>query len=819
VSEIDSLLLELEKADKPDSPFIMNKLAFLYRVKDPQKTIDYARQALDISQNLQNLYEQQIAYSNLGLGYRYLGNYNEALTFQQKALELALQLENDSVIAREYNRLGIVYKRFGAYNIALEYYLKALDIHEKLNNQKGMADMFNNIGSIYRKRGNFDIALEYYFKTLKIRKELNDLENYANILNNIGNAYSDLGIYNEALNYHKQSLNVKLELDHQYGISTSYKNIGDVYLDLDEPEKAIEFYFKAYEISKEMNYKGGIAVNLTDIGKANLAMKNFDIAEKNLSESLKIKEEIGDKIGITESYIGFSKLYIQLAAYDKAFEYLDTAYTIAEKEGFPEDIANILMLYSEIYGLTNNPRKSLDYFKKYAKIRDSIFNVEVTNRFVEFQFRLKSEELETEKKLLEEKNKYQQLSLIKKNQFIYLLTAIVILVLFLIVTVFNRYRNKKKANQVLAAKNKSINEQNLFLKVLMNTIPNPMYYTDDRARMLGFNAAFCELHNKTSEEIQSKTVFDLYPLDVALEYHQKDSDLLKSKGMQQFETQIQLPDGKIHDVIFYKNTYEDSNGKVAGLLGIMLDITDRKRIEDQIKKSERQLRELNATKDKFFSIIAHDLSNPFNAISGFIHLLNEEGENFDNKEQKQIIDNLLQASDSITKLLVNLLEWAGAQTHKLQFIPEIFDLNDVTSEIHSIFISAARRKNISITFDIPGNTMVNADKNMTKTVLRNLVSNALKFTNPGGKVEITTRKINGMSETSVTDNGIGIKQDDLKKLFVIDEQFRTKGTANEQGSGIGLILCKEFVEKNGGLIRAESIYGSGSSFIFALLCG
>lgn len=818
-SDIDSLLLQLKSGRQDQRHIVLNDLAFLYRLNDPQKTVEYATQALEISERLRDIGEQLNAYSNLGLGHRYMGNYKEALKFQLKALEFAGQLKNDSLIAYEYNRLGIIYKQLGAYSIALEYYQKALLIYEKTGNRRGIGDMYNNIGNIYRKRGNIEDALEYFFKTLKIRKELNDLENYANIMNNIGNVYLDLGIYNEALNYHQQSLKVKIEMDNQYGMSISYNNIGDVYLKLNKPTDALEYYLKSYELSISMNNKGGIAAHLTDIGKTYLAMKNYEVAEKNLSESMKIMEEIGDKVGMIDSYIGFCKLYIQLAKYDKALEFLHRSLAIAKKESFLDNIAEIYLLYSEIYGLTHEPVLALENYKNYTQIRDSIFSSEVANHLMEFQLKLKADEFELEKNLLEEENRYQQLSLKKKNQFIYFLAAIVILIMVLIITIFSRYRSNKKANKALASKNKSINEHNLFLKVLMNTIPNPMYYTDNQTRILGWNTAFEDMYNKSGEEILGKSVFDLFPSELASKYRHTDVELLKNKGMQQFEASFQHAGGKIHEVIFYKNTYEDSYGNVAGLLGILLDITERKQAEDLIRRSEQQLRELNATKDKFFSIIAHDLSNPFNAVSGFIHLLKAEDELLTVDQRRQMIENLSQASDSITQLLANLLEWARAQTKNVKFVPEYFNLNEIIEEIHSIFIPSAQQKNINLCYALSDKPIVYADKNMTKTVLRNLVSNAIKFTGEGGKVEILATKINGEVETKVSDNGVGMNQSDLQKLFVIHDHLSTKGTANETGTGLGLILCKDFIDKIGGSIAVTSVVGVGSTFIVRLPAG
>lgn len=817
-TEADSLKNLLNTVSREEKISLLNRLAYLYRLNEPDKTLEYAGEALQIAESIGNLRGIYISLSNLGLGHRYKGNYYEAMVFQQKALDAALNLHSDADIVQEYNRIGIIYKNLGLYNDALEYFLKAITILEKTGdtNDGDIANLYNNLGNVYRKRGDLELALECFFKTLKINKDIGDKEGYAYILNNIGNIYADLEIYDQALDYHKQSLEVKKELGNKYGISTSMKNIGDIYLNIDKPNKALEYYRQFQALSSEMNDKNGIASSMTDIGRAYIALKNFTMAEVYLFSALKIKTEIGDKIGIIDSYISLSNFYIQINKHPDALKFLDKAYVLAKDENFLENLRDIYLNYSIIYDKIMLDDKALEYYQKYSAIKDSIFNTGISNKITQLQIKQKSEELEKEKLLLEEKNKFQQLSLVKKNQFIYSLIAITVLVLVLIILVLNRYRNNQKANKELAEMNKSISGQNIFLQVLMDTIPNPMYYTDKRGIFIGCNKAFKETHKLAGEVIKGKTMFHLYSNEVAEKHQKNDKELLINEGIQQYETKLELPDGHIHDVIYYKNTYQDSSGEVAGLVGIMLDITDRKKVEDRIIRSEKQLRKANATKDKFFSIIAHDLKNPFNAILGFSGLLHSDYDKFSDEERRSIIGNLFHASENTARLLQNLLEWAKTQTGNIEFHPELLDLSAMANENISIFKTVAGRKMIQITSEIPEKTYAYGDKNMVSTIFRNLISNAIKFTPIHGKVEVKSSWTENGVEVCITDSGIGLKESDIAKLFNIDNHIQTPGTANENGSGLGLILCREFVELNGGIIRVESIPEKGSSFYFTL---
>ena len=812
----DSINILLASVNKEDKLKTLNDLAFKLRVKQPEKTVELANQALQLAHSLGDLKGERTALSNLGMGYRYQGNYNEALKYQQQALLVAQQLNNQKYVATEYNRIGIIYKRLGLFSIALDYYKKALKIREDVKDTLGIANLSNNIGNVYRRHGDLDMALEYYFKTLKIRKELNDREGYAYILNNIGNIYSEMKLYDQALDYHNQSLIVKQELGNKYGISTSYSNIGDIYLVMGKPEKALEYFRKVKDIAEEMHDNSNIATSLSDIGRAYIALNDFNRAEENLSKALQIMEQIGNKTGVINTCISFSNLYISLKKYGKAINYLDRAKGPAKDENLLSYLSEIYQNYSEIYSETGQPTKALDYFRKYSALRDSIFNTDISRKITELQVEQKTEKMEMENRLLVEQNKVQELSLQQKNLLIYSLIAITILILALIALLFSRFKSKQKAHKELEEKNKSITEKNIFLQVLMDTIPNPMFYTDTQGKLLGCNKAFTTFHNKTKEELNGIVVYDLYSKDVANAYFKDDLLLRQNKGMRQSEFTVKLDDGKEHNLIFYKNTYLDSKNEFAGVVGIMLDITNRKKAEDKLRRSERKLRELNATKDKFFSIIAHDLKNPFNVILGFSELLYTNYEQYGDDEKLKMIKNLHEASVNTYKLLQNLLEWAKAQLGKIAVKPEVFDLKSIADENIEFFSSAAKSKEITLESDVPEKTLVNADKNMINTVVRNLISNAIKFTPEGGKIEISTKVINGHTEFCIADNGVGIRSEDIGKLFSISEQFRSVGTNNETGSGLGLILCKEFVEKNKGTIWVESEYKSGSKFRFIL---
>ncbi len=239
-------------------------------------------------------------------------------------------------------------------------------------------------------------------------------------------------------------------------------------------------------------------------------------------------------------------------------------------------------------------------------------------------------------------------------------------------------------------------------------------------------------------------------------------------------------------------------------------------LEKKVEERTQQLKELNATKDKFFSIIAHDLKNPFNTLIGFTDLLIDHFEEYSTEKLKEFIDILHQTSKQSYNLLENLLEWSRSQTGRLEMSPTLFNIHDLTGENISLLKNHAAKKGIQLNNEIKSSVQVFCDENMTRTVIRNLISNAIKYTKENGTITCESKLKDNMVEVSVSDTGIGISPANLEKLFRIDVNYSTSGTAQETGTGLGLILCKEFINKNLGEIWVESEVGKGSTFRFTL---
>ncbi len=293
-------------------------------------------------------------------------------------------------------------------------------------------------------------------------------------------------------------------------------------------------------------------------------------------------------------------------------------------------------------------------------------------------------------------------------------------------------------------------------------------------------------------------------------------ELEKTGQVDNYELLFKKSDGTTFTVLTSSHFYYDQAGKPLGVEGIATDISDRKRAEEAVKHSEYNLREANAAKDKFLSIIAHDLKNPLEPLILGSEALMEGCDTFSKEEIAYFAKGINESTNHLHRLLENLLEWARSQIGSITYSPEQIDLEAVIMSILSLFQASAATKDIDLQAEIEKNSFVYADQNMIKTVVRNLISNAIKFTKPGGTVKVTAQERNDWTEVTVIDSGIGINRENIDKLFRIDINYSTKGTSNEKGTGLGLILCKELIEKNGGKIWVESESGKGSAFRFLL---
>lgn len=352
------------------------------------------------------------------------------------------------------------------------------------------------------------------------------------------------------------------------------------------------------------------------------------------------------------------------------------------------------------------------------------------------------------------------------------------------------------------------------LKAIFASLDSLVMELDSDGRYMKIVAINEEMLVQPKERLIGKSVHDILGKETADYFVESIRKCLKDKSLVVIEYHLEI--GGEERWFSARISYKSDRSIIFNAY----DITQAKKRERLLEESEKQLKELNASKDKFFSIIAHDLRSPLAGQKGLIDILVTEQNNLDEETKLDILTSLKQSSTELYNLLENLLRWAISQSGTLKSNPVKIDLKEKYDLVLKQFESRIHLKKIELVNDLNEDVSVFADEQLTDTIFRNLMSNAIKFTDHGGTVSVSTKVISKDSESfcqvNVKDTGVGIEPDVLAKLFTAGESRPTDGTNSEKGNGLGLLLCKEFVEIQGGEIWAESTPGEGSVFSFTL---
>ena len=364
---------------------------------------------------------------------------------------------------------------------------------------------------------------------------------------------------------------------------------------------------------------------------------------------------------------------------------------------------------------------------------------------------------------------------------------------------------------MLRQTNKELKESLAQNRATVAAMPDVLFSFDSNGTLLNCQVSNTNPLSTEGETMIGKSLFDILPQPIAKQGINAIIKALETKTLQIFEYSLDLP---TEQKWFELRIVSSAPGEV---LAISRDITGRKQAEKQLNLKNQELIKLNAEKDKFFSIIAHDLRSPFIAFWGLSQIMAEDLDGLTMEEIQKYAVSMRDSATNLFGLLENLLEWSQLQRGLITFNPKSFLMIQKIEEIMQLVFETANKKGIKISYEIAGDLTVKADEYMFKSIIRNLVFNAVKFTNRGGRITIAAKSLSGDSvEISISDTGIGMSRVMVDNLFRLDVQTRRKGTESEPSSGLGLMLCKDFIEQHGGKIWADSIEGKGSTLLFTL---
>jgi len=590
------------------------------------------------------------------------------------------------------------------------------------------------------------------------------------------------------------------------------------------PNLALKSGEEAYKIAIEISDFKRQAEALNKMGVVHRNLNNYDKAFELYNEARRISETIGDSIQIAFSLNNIGGIYRIQGNYNEALYYILRALEIFERRNFLEGMSFCTVNIGLIYRRQNLTEKALEYLYKTLKIREQTKDYAgkalALNLIAEVYFEIGRIE-EAYKFYLEVEKEYQQLDDPKGISAAWIGLA----------QVYINNGELKKAAELALKANELSRKISFFEGIAYSFVRLSEIYSSlgqfEKART-ALNEANKISSNSKEVQIKLETLksFTKYfkfvgdyksALETNQKYHSLRDSILSYESVtliSQMDKDFKKErDEKIRYLTAEKELITKRRNYLIALLVMVLLISgltyNRYR---ESKKYSKKLTELNSMKDTLFSIIAHDLKSPLHSMFGITDHLITEYKNIADETKINMLGKIDFTGKRILKLLENLLFWASSQSGAVKFSPAKHKIKNLVDESISLLHESAVKKRISLLNNITHDADIFCDADMIKTVIRNLLTNAIKFTNDGGKVELLLEEKKKTWKILVTDNGIGMNGEKVNSLFTINKINSTRGTNDEYGTGLGLLLCKEFIDKHDGRIEVESNLGAGTTF-------
>lgn len=735
---------------------------------------------LNIAENSKSDSLKIETYSNLALMLEET-NPSKSIEYAQKALDISLAIDYEMGIAQAHNLLGRTYSYTYKYVLAERNLLTSLELFTKLDDKKKIAENYNNLGILFYYQNKFQESIAYLRSSANYYIELHDTLGSINTYNNIGLIIYNTGNNADALKTYDTALLLARQIKDDYSIVNLLVNRGIVYDRMGNRTHALNDYYTSLEICEQTGNNTGKASCLNNIADSYLSSEEYEKALEFYNKSLELDKYNNDKLGEVISLNNIGDVFLMQKKYDLAFKTLKRADKISDDIGDERGQARALHIMGRIFFAQNKTEKAIQHYQQALDIRESLG---LKNEMAECLFDMadlynKDSNYKMATKSLKKAIEYKINTDSREdlNDYYYLLSEI--------------YANQNQYKNAY------------FYHLKYKTLSDSLYSTETAHEITKIQMDY--EHKKEKEIIDIK--------------HQKKNELYEQEISSQKTLRNFLIGGLFIVLILLSQIYRLFRAKSK----IVQELQTKNKIinsqKQEIEKIVEELEIANDTKDKFFSIIAHDLKGPFNVIIGFSELLRNHSQEYDEETKQEFVVNVNDAAKRTFELVVNLLEWAQSQAGSMEFNPQKIHLNDVITKSIGLLKLQAKNKNIGLSYDDSKmNLDVYGDAYMISTILRNLISNAIKYTQMGS-VFISVEKVDDFCKIIIKDSGVGISEKQVQDLFKIDKSSSSKGTSGETGTGLGLLLCKDFVEKNGGQISVESKIDIGSRFIFTLPLG
>lgn len=764
--------------------------------------------------------------------------------YSDEANSISLQVDSlkQAIVSAEYKQQVDLLNAL-AYNF---YYLdvdstqkyaeSALLLADSLNYARGLSEAQRLMGIAAKAQNKDKEAFRWLYQGLETAQSIDYHQGIADNLNSIGVFFSYVEDHRRALDYFRKSARRQIMAGNNLREGILYANLGNSFLKIGNLDSS-EFYYQKSRILldsigndqwRSMVYSQYAAL-LIELGQLNLALSYSESA-------LDLSQKENQPFHMRKSYQNLAEIYLQRGEYDKAQEMARKALTTSQDIGFiPYLVESNFALY-QIEKAKNNVQAALQYHETYSQYRDSLRFDQMRSESDLLQFELALDQKERENSLLRQENETKEamnrmrgLIIHRQNLFGAGITITLIVVSALAVILFRLRRKEHDANKKLLQSNTDLEEQkeeltatlqmvehlNAQLQAQNNALNRSaiVSFTDLQGNIISVNDNFCDVSGYRRDELigQGKRLLKSgeHPRSMYKEMWESITSGLSWRG----ELKNKKKDGSYFWVDTSIAPVMDDNGKPKQFFSLQFEITERKNYLEEISHKTDELEELNQLKDRLLSIVSHDFRSPLNSLQGTLNLLLNGAISED--EFKMLTRDLVLKLDHTYNLLENLLSWAKTQMQGIKVYPKMIDLKAIVNDCIDLLKPLASKKLVNIHNHLQEPLKVYADNEMVKLVLRNLLSNSIKFSNARSEIEVFVSHENNHALISVKDQGIGISNENQSKLFKY-ESFSTFGTSNEKGMGIGLLLCKEFIEQNGGNLYFESEFGKGSVFSFSL---
>lgn len=667
-------------------------------------------------------------------------------------------------------------------NKASRYGLEALEISEELKYTKGLAEGNQNIGLSYYVTSEYDEAIKHYeiakthFDALQMPAQV------ANVRNNMAATYYKQGHNDKAIDQYRQALSVFVALNNKKRIAWVYTNLGYLYRTQGDNSRALEYAQKSVRTREEIGDLEGVANVAILIGSIYEDLEDGPLALEYYTKAKEICEEYQNNRGLSTALINIGLVYSTQKDYSEAIEYLERAIEIDESTGDKNGISIAHNNLGSIYLKQQKYEMAIKHFEEAYGIAlaTGIPKIEAST-------------LQGIGQTHFEQNRFDMAYTFGKRAYKIALEA-------------GSVEEQRLSARLVAESSEALGryKEAYEYHIIFKRMNDSLFNAGNIKKITGLEYQY------NYEKEKQQTELEQQKLDAVRDERERRLRALRNSFISGFVLVSLLV------LVVYRNFLQKRKANVQ-----LAQQKDTIKVQaDTLEVTNKELAESNATKDKFFSIVAHDMKDPFNALLGMSNLLLNNYNDFDEKTRQDFVKNINDSSAKTYKMVNNLLTWSRSQLGQIKFTPSLFYLNELADEIIDLVAPTVKQKEISVNKEIDKNITVVADRNMLEVVLRNLISNAIKFTPRGGDVMIKALSVaddqGEFLQVIIEDNGVGIEKENQSRLFGLDTNISTTGTENETGTGLGLIICREFIQKHSGKIWLVSEKGKGSSFYFTI---